>query len=1034
MKKVLFFAPFGPCADHHQLDAVLAAALRLRGCEASVAGCDGILKIGELLACDAYSKTFGLPLLQLRDYLSPNDIEKATEWSVNLDVTSYATATYEGKPIGEWATSSVFSHFRNTAASLQLPEVRRVHQEYLVAALLTWIALPRMLDEFQADAMVIFNGRMAPYRVAFEVARDRGIRVLGLEQSVTPGFFTLYENFSLFEPQPVLDYIERWRQVPLNAADCAKCAAVTSHQTDAAEVRHTLDIPPDARILGVFTGSEFEMANNNSSLTFTEQLEYIDRLFEVFRERADYLLVRHHSDIIGDHDFIRHAWKQAQGATGNVRIIMPAEKLSTYDLIPHLSGAIAFFSSTVFESIARGVAAAALPEFIHHPAATLVIRDTSREGLAQLVDQLFAKTANFQPSDLRSCYRYLSASLTRHSSEFETDIRVHRVCDFLTDGAPIFDLPGDAEMKRRTDDEESFFKEQWTKISSMRRELNSDSSAMGSSEMEKAVAIVSMSDSAELPAWCARSRHRAIVLRGNVTSAGVGWERVLDNVKHALGKVTEDYVLLAGDGFVYDESFFGSAVRALEANTSLIGVTIGGWVARSDGSIDGELFTQQYPCREFYEACSVLPLLHEPHVGLSFSLIRTARVMELLGGLSSGLTHEETAARLFAALREPAFEQRLLPMAMIQNPPPSAVEIIDTHRETPVLFLIFNRPDLTQQVFEAIRAQRPKQLFVAADGPRTHIPAERARCDAARRCVLDYVDWDCEVKTLFRDENLGCKKAVSLAIGWFFDHVEEGIILEDDCLPGPDFFRFCGELLSDYRDNPSVMQIGGVNFQQGRRRGEASFYFSKYTHIWGWATWRRAWKHYDLEMAGLDDLLSSEAWQRLCPDPREVAYWEPILRRVRDGFVDTWDYQWNYTIWKQGGMVALPQVNLISNIGFRSDATHTMNQGERLANMQTRALGKIEFVKDVAKDEMADAFTFNTVFSPPGKSKVADPLAKAKKADKESALVKRITAELEAIKDSLAWKLSGKPLFSIEKRMRRLLGRERGDVEPTHRD
>jgi hypothetical protein len=166
---------------------------------------------------------------------------------------------------------------------------------------------------------------------------------------------------------------------------------------------------------------------------------------------------------------------------------------------------------------------------------------------------------------------------------------------------------------------------------------------------------------------------------------------------------------------------------------------------------------------------------------------------------------------------------------------------------TPVLFLIFNRPNTTEQVFEAIAKAKPRCLFVAADGPRTDKEGEAEKCQAVRD-IIKRVDWDCEVKTLFREQNLGCKEAVSSAITWFFEQVEEGIILEDDCLPSDSFFSFCAELLEKYRDDKRIMMISGDNFQDGIQRGDASYYFSSVPWIWGWATWRRAWRLYDREM------------------------------------------------------------------------------------------------------------------------------------------------------------------------------------------
>jgi len=171
---------------------------------------------------------------------------------------------------------------------------------------------------------------------------------------------------------------------------------------------------------------------------------------------------------------------------------------------------------------------------------------------------------------------------------------------------------------------------------------------------------------------------------------------------------------------------------------------------------------------------------------------------------------------------------------------------------TPILFLIFNRPDTTQKVFNAIRKAKPKQFFIAADGSPPDREGEIEKCQKSRK-IATSVDWDCEVKTLFRDKNLGCKIAISSAIDWFFENVEEGIILEDDCLPHQSFFWFCQELLEYYRNDTRIMHISGDNFQFGRKRGEGSYYFSKYSHVWGWATWRRAWKCFDINMKSFEE-------------------------------------------------------------------------------------------------------------------------------------------------------------------------------------
>ena len=240
---------------------------------------------------------------------------------------------------------------------------------------------------------------------------------------------------------------------------------------------------------------------------------------------------------------------------------------------------------------------------------------------------------------------------------------------------------------------------------------------------------------------------------------------------------------------------------------------------------------------------------------------------------------------------------------------------------TPILFLIFNRSDTTQKVFDAIRRVKPRQLFVAADGPRIGKEGEKEKCEETRN-IIKQVDWDCEVKTLFRNENLGCGKAVSGAITWFFENVEEGIILEDDCLPDPSFFQYCEELLEKYRFEDQVMHIGGNNFLFNKIKIDDDYYFSRIPHIWGWATWRRSWLKYDFNILDWTAVKTSKDFNNLF-DKYIIKGWINIFNKIYNHEIDTWDYQWTYCILKNNGLCINPKVNLVSNIGFSELATHT---------------------------------------------------------------------------------------------------------------
>ena len=269
-----------------------------------------------------------------------------------------------------------------------------------------------------------------------------------------------------------------------------------------------------------------------------------------------------------------------------------------------------------------------------------------------------------------------------------------------------------------------------------------------------------------------------------------------------------------------------------------------------------------------------------------------------------------------------------------------------------VLFLVFNRLDTTKQVFEAIQKAKPPKLYIAADGARNNMEGESEKIKAVRDFILNNINWQCEIKTLFREKNLGCKYAVSSAITWFFEQEEMGIVLEDDCLPTQSFFWFCEELLHRYKDDMRVWHIGGTNFQNGFRRGDGDYYFSKYNHVWGWAGWASRWKFYDVE---LNNIKSTDFLDNTFERRQVRQNWHKTFQTVKEKKIDTWDYQWAFTIWANKGLAILPNSNMISNIGFGIDATHT--QGDSNA-MKTHQLTIKNHPSQVILNNEADDYTF----------------------------------------------------------------------------
>lgn len=260
----------------------------------------------------------------------------------------------------------------------------------------------------------------------------------------------------------------------------------------------------------------------------------------------------------------------------------------------------------------------------------------------------------------------------------------------------------------------------------------------------------------------------------------------------------------------------------------------------------------------------------------------------------------------------------------------------DYQVQTPVVFIVFRRPDVTAQVFERIAAAKPKTLFIIADGPRTD--AEAAQVAQVREIVAR-IDWDCDVRRNYADQNLGLRKRISSGMNWVFDQVEEAIILEDDCLPAPTFFRYCDELLAYHRDNPQVMHISGDNFGHTRPADvRDSYYFSRYAHVWGWATWRRAWNRYDVDITAWRSPAEQRRVLGKFPNPLERRFWKRILDRVAYEQYNTWDYSWLFACFQHDGLCAMPFENQIQNVGVTAGGTSTQDTTSEFANRPLREI------------------------------------------------------------------------------------------------
>lgn len=277
----------------------------------------------------------------------------------------------------------------------------------------------------------------------------------------------------------------------------------------------------------------------------------------------------------------------------------------------------------------------------------------------------------------------------------------------------------------------------------------------------------------------------------------------------------------------------------------------------------------------------------------------------------------------------------------------------------PVLFLVFNRPATTKKVWNRIRMHRPTRIYIAADGPRPNNVDDIEKCKKVRE-IINNIDWKCDVNRLNREKNLGCKKAVSSAIDWFFENEKEGIILEDDTLPNLSFFQFAADMLDKYKDDKKIMHITGGNFLGNEVKIDTSYYFSKYIHIWGWATWRRAWKNYCMNMNSWRDHKDMMFMDTYKTGYLEKMYWRILFNAVVNNKIDTWDYQWLYSVWIKGGLGIIPSKNMIENIGFGKDATHTTSASSK-GSLTFLMKKPYKHPKKIINDE-AEKYTKDSVY------------------------------------------------------------------------
>lgn len=732
-ERILFFAPYAIWHIHHPTDTVLGWALRIRGCDILLARCDGIygedcyVRAKSSITCEQckhysrlYYDGFNVPTTQISSYLASEDYALTNQWVEKFNPEEYLYAEYEGRPIGEWMATSIYTLLATTSRGLATPtpEIKKYYKRFLVDGLITYIAVSRMVDDFKPSRIVLLNGRMIPYRLALEVAEERNIEAIVHEKGLLPGTRRFSRNCTIQDYKPTTDSFNSIKDFPLKRQqlevvkkhyflDIENNAIVGnpsfySFRTDPTDVRNMLQIPPGAKIVGIFTTSEWERAWISKDAE--KQLELTDRLIDLFRGRDEYLVVRHHPNIhVGrddsgaDVDFMTRAYKQALHAPVNVRIIMPTEKLTSHALVWNLDAAISFFSTVAMEASLRGLPVAVCESSLFASMSRYTINDFNTEGLSRVLESIFAADEKSIKDDLRKTYRYGYHMLERRAFRFKSigspDIDGHgiminsiaelsegvdpdldMVCDKIIRGGDFIKVPNTGEHNNLFE-EDQYIENELEYVRAYREQISRKSKEDPTTD-DLCFGIIEVlcndleGDDNLLDVSLGRSRYKDFTKFRCVTAGSNNHRDTAKTVLRLLGEIHEDYVVLSNKYFGYDESLLSTAkeffVNGKLQNTN--GIMFGGWIISPANTIEQEIFTERTKILGAREAVEICEQLSKPQNVLSFCVFRKTFLARILKGIIATVSNEQAIEYIFGVLAADDVYKVGIPMVLCKLP------------------------------------------------------------------------------------------------------------------------------------------------------------------------------------------------------------------------------------------------------------------------------------------------------------------------------------------------------------------------------
>lgn len=726
--RVLFFVPYGSWTVHNQVDAAIGLALKIRGAQTLFVGCDGVYRDrcyilahssnidADCANCTLRGKTFfdnsTLNYQQIAQFITDKDKDEIDTWKTSLDDCDLQEATFNSLAVGQWVAPAVCSYFRITKKSLNQPHVRKVHKDFAGFAALTYRTMERCFDQFKPTNLVVFNGNGFVHHAVFQLGQARKIPTICHERGYSDDSFLFVANEPCGSTRPRFEAVDRWSSVALKENELKRTSEFfisrefgretslvpfydyVSNHTD---LRLKLSIPPNAKIVGVFTSSEYEFLYQAELEPLNRQLELIDSLIEEFRGRDEYLVIRHHPGIGGgdvgnpDYDFLSRAYKQLNKAPHNVRIIMPHEKITSYALLWQCSAAISFASTIALEAVARGVPTAASTLEAFGRVATHPIHELSQGELGRVVTEMLARDGQVSREELRRLYRFTNHFFYGYSSKlksvgiknnYEADFRAKCIEDFAPGNDPVLDrvvnhiIEGSALYSTPTTDdlagssvaEDSFLNTKLEEIKQYRDKIAGESNECCSSSEVPKVHVLNLKFQDIEPTKCEStvliSRSPEINESQVSLSSFIEYRSSTTDLLRKLSTIEEQFVLIANPSYQYDPSILFSSYGQLSSASEVAGILWGCWTSNDSETLYDWVFTKRAFPKTLDEASSRWPDLVHPFSLLSLAVWRKENLVELLTQVS-GIPNRLQAAKLcFNFLTSDRIVKSGLPMVL----------------------------------------------------------------------------------------------------------------------------------------------------------------------------------------------------------------------------------------------------------------------------------------------------------------------------------------------------------------------------------